>query len=161
MRGIGSFKPGQWLAMAGRKSPWGNGNGAGGAGGSGGGSEPPGGDGPAAGDGPGEGGGAGQPVGLALSGGEVGGNLDFVEACPARHGVLVGQDVTAGAQAAGIAHGAKEPRDGEAAAIVEGGKVDPDQRDGGKAAGEGAHIGGGGQVEAETVVVVCGDVTGA
>lgn len=38
MSGIGSFRPGQWLAMAGRKSPWGNGNNAGG---SGGGEEPP------------------------------------------------------------------------------------------------------------------------
>lgn len=37
MSGNGSFKPGQWLAMAGRKSPWGNGNNAGGSGGG----EPP------------------------------------------------------------------------------------------------------------------------
>ncbi len=65
MRGIGSFKPGQWLAMAGRKSPWGNGNGSGGAsggsGGSGGGSEPPAGDGPGDGTGEGSGGGGDQP----------------------------------------------------------------------------------------------------
>lgn len=38
MSANGSFRPGQWLAMAGRKSPWGNGNNAGG---SGGGEEPP------------------------------------------------------------------------------------------------------------------------
>ncbi len=37
MSGNGSFRPGQWLAMAGRKSPWGNGNNAGGSGGG----EPP------------------------------------------------------------------------------------------------------------------------
>lgn len=37
MRGNGSFKPGQWLAMAGRKSPWGSSGNNGGAGGG----EPP------------------------------------------------------------------------------------------------------------------------
>jgi membrane protease subunit HflK len=41
MRGNGSFKPGQWLAMAGRKSPWGSGGSSGGNGGGGNGDEPP------------------------------------------------------------------------------------------------------------------------
>ena len=56
MSANGSFRPGQWLAMAGRKSPWGNGNNAGGSGGE----EPPA---PPPGDGAPEGAPGGDPAG--------------------------------------------------------------------------------------------------
>jgi hypothetical protein len=68
--------------------------------------------------------GAGQPLVLRLAGGQIIVDLDLIETGAAGHGILIGQHMPVGAQAALVAAQAQDAGDGKAAPIRERGEID-------------------------------------